>query len=126
MGFDKPKSLGESEFGGTLALPIWMNYMRVALNKQKVENRTDSFDSGNNLSSGGGNTGDGGGHTNKAPEELKVDSNAVPPANSEARQAAEKVNEADVKEAAKPKAPAGPDPLAPFVYKPPVTQPSKP
>ncbi len=126
MGFDKPKSLGESEFGGTLALPIWMNYMRVALNKQKVENRTDSFDSGNNLSSGGGSTGDGGGHTNKAPEELKVDSNAVPPANSEARQAAEKVNEADVKEAAKPKAPAGPDPLAPFVYKPPVAQPAKP
>ena len=31
VGFDKPKSLGSSAFGGTVALPVWVNYMRVAL-----------------------------------------------------------------------------------------------
>jgi penicillin-binding protein 1A len=31
MGYDKPKSLGSREFGGTLALPIWTDYMREAL-----------------------------------------------------------------------------------------------
>lgn len=31
MGYDQPKSLGSREFGGTLALPIWIDYMRVAL-----------------------------------------------------------------------------------------------
>lgn len=31
MGYDTPKSLGSREFGGTLALPIWIDYMRVAL-----------------------------------------------------------------------------------------------
>ncbi len=31
MGYDKPKSLGSREFGGTLALPIWIDYMRAAL-----------------------------------------------------------------------------------------------
>jgi len=31
MGYDKPKSLGGREFGGTVALPIWIDYMRVAL-----------------------------------------------------------------------------------------------
>ena len=31
MGYDKPKSLGGSEFGATLALPIWIDYMRQAL-----------------------------------------------------------------------------------------------
>lgn len=31
MGYDKPKSLGGREFGGTLALPIWIDYMRDAL-----------------------------------------------------------------------------------------------
>ncbi|OYT94337.1 MAG: peptidase, partial [Pseudomonas sp. PGPPP3] len=30
-GFDQPESLGRMEFGGTVALPIWMNYMSVAL-----------------------------------------------------------------------------------------------
>jgi len=31
MGFDQPRSLGSGETGGGLALPIWVNYMRVAL-----------------------------------------------------------------------------------------------
>ncbi|WP_297834119.1 penicillin-binding protein 1A [Pseudomonas sp.] len=30
-GFDQPESLGRQEFGGTVALPIWMNYMGAAL-----------------------------------------------------------------------------------------------
>ncbi len=31
MGYDTPQSLGGREFGATLALPIWMDYMGVAL-----------------------------------------------------------------------------------------------
>jgi penicillin-binding protein 1A len=31
MGHDQPKSLGGREFGATLALPIWVDYMRQAL-----------------------------------------------------------------------------------------------
>ncbi|KVR28433.1 penicillin-binding protein [Burkholderia ubonensis] len=31
MGFDQPKSLGSREFGAQLALPIWVSYMRTAL-----------------------------------------------------------------------------------------------
>jgi penicillin-binding protein 1A len=31
MGYDEPKSLGRREFGATLALPIWTDYMRVTL-----------------------------------------------------------------------------------------------
>lgn len=31
MGYDHPKSLGEYETGGKLALPIWINYMKKAL-----------------------------------------------------------------------------------------------
>ena len=31
VGFDQPQSLGHNEFGGTVALPIWMSYMGVAL-----------------------------------------------------------------------------------------------
>ena len=30
-GFDQPESLGRHEFGGTVALPIWMDYMGAAL-----------------------------------------------------------------------------------------------
>ncbi|MBS7662319.1 penicillin-binding protein 1A [Pseudomonas lalucatii] len=30
-GFDQPESLGRHEYGGTVALPIWMNYMGAAL-----------------------------------------------------------------------------------------------
>ncbi|HYC41620.1 MAG TPA: penicillin-binding protein 1A [Noviherbaspirillum sp.] len=31
MGYDKPRSLGGREYGGTVALPIWIDYMRTAL-----------------------------------------------------------------------------------------------
>lgn len=31
MGFDQPRSLGERETGGGLALPMWIDYMRVVL-----------------------------------------------------------------------------------------------
>ncbi|MER1966712.1 PBP1A family penicillin-binding protein [Castellaniella sp. GW247-6E4] len=31
MGFDQPRSLGSGETGGGAALPIWLDYMRVAL-----------------------------------------------------------------------------------------------
>jgi penicillin-binding protein 1A len=31
MGYDEPRSLGGREFGATLAMPIWVDYMRVAL-----------------------------------------------------------------------------------------------
>ncbi|WP_296945667.1 penicillin-binding protein 1A [uncultured Massilia sp.] len=31
MGYDDPRSLGGREFGATLALPIWIDYMRVAV-----------------------------------------------------------------------------------------------
>jgi penicillin-binding protein 1A len=31
MGYDEPKSLGGREFGATLAMPIWIDYMKVAL-----------------------------------------------------------------------------------------------
>ncbi|WP_371868753.1 penicillin-binding protein 1A [Pseudoduganella ginsengisoli] len=34
MGYDDPKSLGGREFGATLALPIWLDYMKVALQKR--------------------------------------------------------------------------------------------
>ncbi len=32
IGFDKPKSLGDRETGGGLALPMWTRYMKTALN----------------------------------------------------------------------------------------------
>ena len=32
-GFDQPQSLGRTEYGGTVALPIWIRYMDVALDK---------------------------------------------------------------------------------------------
>lgn len=31
MGYDRPRSLGERESGGGLALPIWLGYLRAAL-----------------------------------------------------------------------------------------------
>uniref|UniRef100_UPI003342ABAC penicillin-binding protein 1A n=1 Tax=Castellaniella defragrans TaxID=75697 RepID=UPI003342ABAC len=34
MGFDQPRSLGSGETGGGAALPIWLDYMRVALDGQ--------------------------------------------------------------------------------------------
>jgi penicillin-binding protein 1A len=34
MGYDDSKSLGGKEFGATVSLPIWMDYMKVALQKR--------------------------------------------------------------------------------------------
>ena len=34
VGFDNYTPLGRREFGGTAALPIWINFMRAALNGQ--------------------------------------------------------------------------------------------
>ena len=31
MGYDTPRSLGVREFGGGLSLPIWIDFMQVAL-----------------------------------------------------------------------------------------------
>ena len=31
IGYDKPRSIGRSAFGGTIALPVWVDYMRYAL-----------------------------------------------------------------------------------------------
>ena len=39
VGYDQPKNLGSTEFGGGLALPIWISYMRTALQKLPVEDR---------------------------------------------------------------------------------------
>jgi penicillin-binding protein 1A len=39
MGYDEPKSLGSREFGSSLALPIWIDYMRVAVSKKPVLER---------------------------------------------------------------------------------------
>jgi penicillin-binding protein 1A len=39
MGYDEPKSLGGREFGATLAMPIWIDYMRVALAKRPEQER---------------------------------------------------------------------------------------
>jgi penicillin-binding protein 1A len=39
LGYDDPRSLGGKEFGATLALPIWIDYMQVALHKRPQEER---------------------------------------------------------------------------------------
>ena len=39
MGYDEPKSLGAREFGATLAMPIWIDYMRVALSGRAEQER---------------------------------------------------------------------------------------
>ena len=31
IGFDKPRSMGRAGYGGTIALPVWVEYMRYAL-----------------------------------------------------------------------------------------------
>jgi penicillin-binding protein 1A len=37
MGYDDPRSLGGREFGSTLAMPIWIDYMRAALDKTQAK-----------------------------------------------------------------------------------------
>ena len=44
MGYDEPRSLGGREFGSTLAMPIWIDYMRVALAKAPSVERTPPED----------------------------------------------------------------------------------
>jgi len=44
MGYDEPRSLGGREFGSTLAMPIWVDYMRVALAKVAPNERTPPED----------------------------------------------------------------------------------
>jgi len=39
MGFDQPKNLGNHEFGGGLALPIWIGFMQTALRHLPEEER---------------------------------------------------------------------------------------
>ncbi len=39
IGFDQPKNLGDRETGGGLALPIWIDYMKVALKNIPDERR---------------------------------------------------------------------------------------
>lgn len=40
LGYDDPKSLGNREFGATLALPVWINYMREARRGKPAQQRT--------------------------------------------------------------------------------------
>ncbi len=40
VGFDTPRSLGRSEFGGRAALPMWMKFMEVALNNVSEQELT--------------------------------------------------------------------------------------
>ena len=39
MGYDDSKSLGGKEFGATAALPIWIDYMKVAMRDRPVQDR---------------------------------------------------------------------------------------
>ena len=39
MGYDDPRSLGGREFGATLAMPIWIDYMKVALAREAQRER---------------------------------------------------------------------------------------
>ncbi|MDO4878432.1 MAG: penicillin-binding protein 1A [Neisseria sp.] len=36
IGFDKPRSMGRAGYGGTIALPVWVEYMRHALKGKPV------------------------------------------------------------------------------------------
>jgi penicillin-binding protein 1A len=39
MGYDDSKSLGGKEFGATVALPIWIDYMKVAMQSRPPQER---------------------------------------------------------------------------------------
>lgn len=41
MGYDEPRSLGGREFGSTLALPIWLDYMQLALARRPDSERPE-------------------------------------------------------------------------------------
>lgn len=38
IGYDRPRSMGRSAFGGTIAVPVWLDYMRYALKDKPVVN----------------------------------------------------------------------------------------
>ncbi|MDF7675659.1 penicillin-binding protein 1A [Neisseriaceae bacterium ESL0693] len=38
IGFDRPHSMGRAAYGGTIALPVWLDYMRYALKGKPVVN----------------------------------------------------------------------------------------
>ena len=40
-GFDQPETLGRHEFGGTVALPIWMSYMGAALKDKPAHTQAE-------------------------------------------------------------------------------------
>jgi len=40
-GFDQPETLGRHEFGGTVSLPIWMNYMAAALKDKPAHTQAE-------------------------------------------------------------------------------------
>lgn len=40
-GFDQPQSLGRNEYGGTVALPIWIDYMAYALKDKPVHTQKE-------------------------------------------------------------------------------------
>ncbi|WP_425500203.1 penicillin-binding protein 1A [Pseudomonas akapageensis] len=40
-GFDQPETLGRREFGGTVALPIWMNFMGAALKDKPAHTQAE-------------------------------------------------------------------------------------
>lgn len=44
IGFDKPSNMGRSAYGGTIALPVWVEYMRYTLNGKPVQNFTATAD----------------------------------------------------------------------------------
>jgi penicillin-binding protein 1A len=37
IGYDTPRTIGNRAFGGTIALPVWVNYMRFALKGKPVQ-----------------------------------------------------------------------------------------
>lgn len=37
IGYDKPRSMGRAGYGGTIAVPVWVDYMRFALNGVAVK-----------------------------------------------------------------------------------------
>ena len=39
MGYDDSRSLGNREFGATVALPIWLDYMKVAMQDRPARDR---------------------------------------------------------------------------------------
>lgn len=123
MGFDRPKSLGSGEFGGTLSLPIWTSYMKVALNKQKIE-ALPGGDFKSTASAAPKPETEIEVSPDAPPENLKVDAKSIPPSNNEARKDSESINIQDAQEAAKAKpklkveVEVDKDPLAPFVAQP--------